>query len=148
VSRIEDATLVDLPSERPADFDLAAYWKSSTEKFREGWGRYEATLRLEPRSARSVRMWRSASPAQAAEAPDAEGWITLRVQFDDEEQACFVVLGLGPRVDVIGPASLRDRVAADVAATIARFSAPPTRGQRRSPRSRSGPTHVGRRSTS
>jgi len=50
------------------------------------------------------------------------GWVTLRVQFDREDEACFVVLGLGPRVDVMEPASLRDRVAADAAAVLARLS--------------------------
>src|SRR5712692_1028234 len=122
VSRIEEATLLDVPSERPAGFDLAAYWKSSTVQFREGRPRYEATLRIEPRAADGVKRWHVVTPAQSGEGPDAEGWVTLRVQFNDEDQACFVVLGLGPRVDVIDPASLRDRVAADVAATVERHS--------------------------
>jgi predicted DNA-binding transcriptional regulator YafY len=46
--------------------------------------------------------------------------VTLSVPFDDEAQAAFVVLGLGPRVDVLEPASLRARVAADHAAALAR----------------------------
>ena len=35
VSRIEEARLLDTPSERPEDFDLATHWKSSTEQFRD-----------------------------------------------------------------------------------------------------------------
>jgi serine phosphatase RsbU (regulator of sigma subunit)/biotin operon repressor len=35
VSRIEDARLLDTPAERPANFDLAAYWKSSTARFQD-----------------------------------------------------------------------------------------------------------------
>ena len=35
VSRIEDARLLDMPAERPANFDLVAYWKSSTERFQD-----------------------------------------------------------------------------------------------------------------
>jgi serine phosphatase RsbU (regulator of sigma subunit)/biotin operon repressor len=35
VSRIEDARMLDQPAERPANFDLAAYWKSSTEPFQD-----------------------------------------------------------------------------------------------------------------
>ncbi len=35
VSRIEDAQMLDKPAERPANFDLAAYWKSSTEQFQD-----------------------------------------------------------------------------------------------------------------
>lgn len=117
VSRIEEANLLDAPSERPANFDLAAYWKSSTEQFKESRPCYHATLRLAPRAAEGVKAWRN---VQAEEAPDAEGWITLRVQFEDEDQACFVALGLGPRVDVIDPPNLRQRVAADVAAVVER----------------------------
>ena len=61
-------------------------------------------------------MWRTASPVQAEKAPGEGGWVTLRVEFDHEEQACFIVLGLGARAEVIEPASLRDRVAVDAAA--------------------------------
>jgi predicted DNA-binding transcriptional regulator YafY len=120
VSRIEQARLLDEPSARPADFDLAAHWRSSTEAFQDGWPRYVATLRLEPRSAKWFRMWRITYPAQVREAEDASGRITLRVEFDHEDEACFVVLGLGPRVDVIEPAGLRDRVAAEAAAVVER----------------------------
>jgi len=54
------------------------------------------------------------------QATDAEGWVTLTVQFDHEDEACFVVLGLGSRVEVIGPVSLRGRVAAEVEKLIER----------------------------
>lgn len=120
VSRIEEATLLDAPSVRPPDFDLAAHWKSATAQFLETRRRYDATLRLEPRAADRVKAWRIASPVQTAEDPDSNGWVTLRVQFEDEEQARFVALGFGPNVEVVEPASLRERVAADVDALIAR----------------------------
>src|SRR6185295_9911289 len=103
VSRIEEARLLDRPVERPADFDLAAYWKAATEELRKR-PRYEATLRLEPRAAESLRTWRNTDPVDGAE-PDAAGWVTLRVQFEDAEQARFFALGLSPGVDVLGPAS-------------------------------------------
>jgi predicted DNA-binding transcriptional regulator YafY len=114
VSRIEEAKLLDQACERPRDFDLAAYWESSTAQFQEGWRRFGAVLRLEPGAAQWVKMWQMASPTNAGGAPDADGWITLRVQFNHEDEARFVVLGLGSRVEVIEPASLRDRVAAEV----------------------------------
>lgn len=119
VSRIEHARLIDEAVERPADFDLAAYWNTAMEELRKGWERYEATLLLEPGAAASFQRWRT-TPAAPAKVPNADGWVTVRAQFDDEEQACFVVLGLGPRVDVIEPASLRRRVAAGHAAAIER----------------------------
>ncbi len=120
VSRIEAATVLDAPCERPPDFDLAGYWKSSTQRFREELPRYYATLRLEQRAASWMRMWRTTLPVQGGGgSADEPGWTTLRVEFDHEEQACFVVLGLGARAEVIEPASLRDRVALDAAAGMA-----------------------------
>jgi predicted DNA-binding transcriptional regulator YafY len=119
VSRIEDARLLDKPAQRPPDFDLAAYWKASTEELRNR-PRYQATLCLEPGAARSLATWRTTAPVPAPE-PDAAGWVTLRVDFEDEEQARFFVLGLAPRVDVVAPAPLRDRVAADLTASVRRL---------------------------
>jgi predicted DNA-binding transcriptional regulator YafY len=42
------------------------------------------------------------------------------VAFDDEDQAAFMVLGFGPRIEVVSPASLRQRVDHDLAATLSR----------------------------
>jgi len=126
VSRIENARLLD-GFDRPADFDLASYWKASTDELRRGRGRYEATLRIAPEVAASFQRWRSASSAPPSTERGSEGWVTLSVPFDDEEQAAFVVTGLGAGVDVIGPASLRARVAQRHAAAIeraARLAAP------------------------
>jgi predicted DNA-binding transcriptional regulator YafY len=117
VSRIEEARLLDEPCARPADFDLAAHWRSTTEELQKGRTRFEATLRLEARAARSLRNWRTTSPVQSA-GPDADGRVTLRVLFEDEEQARFMALGLGPRVEVLEPATLREQVAADIAAAM------------------------------
>jgi predicted DNA-binding transcriptional regulator YafY len=109
VSRIAQAQVLDAPSVRPRGFDLAEYWRSSVRSFRDGRARYEATLRLEPAMADQLRRWRRAQPA--TDEPEANGWVTMRVEFDDEEQARFIALG--SRADVLGPAALRDRVRAD-----------------------------------
>ena len=37
---------------------------------------------------------------------DARGWMTMDVEFENEEEARFVVLGLGTRVEVLEPESL------------------------------------------
>jgi predicted DNA-binding transcriptional regulator YafY len=118
VSRIENARLLDEPFERPPNFDLAAHWKTATEELRKGWHRYEAVLRLAPEAAESFQKWKSA--ARASQEPDAEGWVILNVPFDDESQAAFVALGLGPNVDVVAPESLRTRVTAGHAAALER----------------------------
>jgi predicted DNA-binding transcriptional regulator YafY len=116
VSRIVEARLLDEASERPPKFDLAAAWKSSTEQFQEGRGTYDATLRAEPRAAEWIRIWQMASVV------DGPGpWVTMRVRFHHEDEACFVALGLGRRVEVLAPSKLKERVRAEVAAMAARL---------------------------
>jgi len=119
VSRIEEAKLLDQACQRPANFDLAGYWQTSTKQFQDGWRRHSATLRVDPRSAEWLKTWQSVSPA--SDMPDADGWITLNVQFDHEGEACFLVMGLGSRVEVIAPLSLRERVAAEAQKMIERY---------------------------
>ena len=113
VSRIREATLLDQPCERPHDFDLVDYWNSSTAQFRDR-PRYNATLRLEPRTAETVKAWGCFSAADAVPDGDPNGWIIVHAQFEDEDHACFIVLGLGPRADVIEPKTLRDRLRSDI----------------------------------
>jgi predicted DNA-binding transcriptional regulator YafY len=62
-----------------------------------------------------------AVPAPDSTQANPDGWVTLRVQFEDEEQARFVSLGFGPRAEVIEPESLRARVVADVDALSRKF---------------------------
>ncbi len=115
VSRIENALVMETPSERPAGFDLAAHWKTSTDQLRESQRRYAATLRVEPRYADRLAMWRCTTPQEAAQS-QPDDWVVREVEFDDEEQACFVALGLGPRAEVLAPAALRERVRKDTEA--------------------------------
>ena len=118
VSRIETATVLEMAVERPRDFDLAAHWKSSTEKFRESRPRYPVTLRAEPRVGEDLMSWRAAQLIST----DDDGWLTLRADFEDEEHACFVMLGMGARVEVLDPAALRERVVAGAAAVMAHYA--------------------------
>jgi predicted DNA-binding transcriptional regulator YafY len=119
VSRIEQARVLETPSERPPNFDLATFWKASSEQF-ERRLRFRVRLHIEPGAAEIVKSWcrvRSDAPDGRA---GADGWIDLDVDFDDEASACFIVLGLGAGVRVVEPASLRDRVTAEIAAMFAR----------------------------
>jgi predicted DNA-binding transcriptional regulator YafY len=120
VSRMQEARLLDAACERPPDFDLAAAWKASTRRFRDERPRFAATLRLEPGAAEFLKMWRIVPRGQNTQSADGE-WITLSVQFENQDQGCFIVQGLAPRVDVLEPASLRHRVAANVEAMAERM---------------------------
>ncbi len=118
VSRIEKATVLEIPVERPADFDLAAHWRSSTEKFRESRTRYVVTARVEPRFAEHLVGWRGAKLLSHEDG----GWATLRIEFDDEDHACFTMLGMGTRAEVLEPEALRERIVTTAAEIVARSS--------------------------
>ncbi|HJZ98367.1 MAG TPA: transcriptional regulator [Candidatus Solibacter sp.] len=113
VSRIAEAKLLDETFERPANFDLAAAWKVSTDEFRDGRAGYEATFRVETRTAEWIKMWHSVTIVG-----EAGEWTTMRVRFHHEDEATFVALGLGRRAQVMSPAKLKERVRAEVAAMV------------------------------
>jgi hypothetical protein len=107
--------------EHHAAGDLAAYWRSSTEELQRSRDRYEVTLRLEPRAAASLTAWRRTAPVAPGDGGAPAGWVPLKTWFEDEEQARFIVLGCGPRAEVLAPAALRAAAAADLAAALKRL---------------------------
>ncbi|MGH2530762.1 MAG: helix-turn-helix transcriptional regulator [Thermomicrobiales bacterium] len=119
VSRIVDAELRDEPSDRPPNFDLAAAWAASKERYVEQLPRYHATLRVEAEAVSRVRrFWRYAR-IEREEPAGADGRVLLGVRFQFEEEACEYVLSLGPRVDVLDPPALRQRVLTQARAVVA-----------------------------
>ena len=124
VSRVKDARVTDQPCTRPESFDLAAYWEESCAQFKAGLPRYPARVRVAPDILPRVRRLRYARVEEAS-LPDAEGWITLSVQFETEEEACGYVLSFGPQIEVLEPPALRQKVinlAEDIIALYARKS--------------------------
>jgi hypothetical protein len=68
-----------------------------------------------------MKAWQKTTPVEEEGSAGEDGWVVLRVQFHDEEQARFVAMGLGQSVDVLAPESLRLRVAAELAAAVERL---------------------------
>jgi predicted DNA-binding transcriptional regulator YafY len=112
VSRMKALTFLKVPCERPPRFNLAAYWKQSTEELERQRRSYEAVLLLDARAARRATEWWPAEPVSEGD-PVPESWRKLRIRFESEEQARFVALGFGPSAQVISPSTLRDRVRSD-----------------------------------
>jgi predicted DNA-binding transcriptional regulator YafY len=110
VSRVQAAAITDEPCIRPPDFDLAAYWARSSAEFVAALPRYPATVRIAPEGL--PRVWIPGSYAQVEQVgePEADGWRTLQLLLETEEDACSYVLGFGARMAVLAPAELRERV--------------------------------------
>jgi len=119
VSRISEAVSLDEPSERPAEFDLAAYWEQSAAEFREKLPRFHATFLASPEVMRWVRYrgWRLEE-----ERPEGDR-IRVRLRFDVEEEAVQFALGFGRDIEVMEPHELRDKVLAGALAIVTRYQA-------------------------
>lgn len=111
VSRISGATLLDARFERPAGFDLAAWWSRASAAFDRSLLRYPCTVRLSPAA---FRLLPHAIPSdairdmlEAAEPPDGEGWRTVALRLEGEEVAVDQLTALGAGVEVVAPHALR-----------------------------------------
>ncbi len=116
--RILEAELTDETFEPPAEFD-------GPQLLRSAWGVmfgeecHTVRLRFAPEASRRVRetCWH---PTQTiAEEPD--GGCLLQVQVAHPEEMLYWIRGWGSLVEVLEPASLRERVAADALATAAKY---------------------------
>jgi predicted DNA-binding transcriptional regulator YafY len=116
VSRISNAVALTVPFERPANFDLARYWKASTARLKQQRQSYPAMLALTPEAAASLRQSSQASPIpNALHSPEIPfGWVVLSINFESFSHAIFCTLGFGSSTYVLAPAELRNRVKGDV----------------------------------
>jgi predicted DNA-binding transcriptional regulator YafY len=122
ISRMQNAVLLAVTFERPAKFDLAAHWKSATVQLQQKRGQFPTTLALSPDASASLSRWSRVSPAPEVQCTPAlpDGWTVLHVFFENSDEARFIALGLGARVHVLQPASLRDQVKEEMEAAIKR----------------------------
>ncbi|MYW42565.1 WYL domain-containing protein [Streptomyces sp. SID161] len=111
--------------EREPDFDLPGFWAGQAERFARSILRAEVVVRLSPEGVR--RLPHTVDPPGAREAlegagpPDADGWVTVTLPVESEEVAHGQLTALGPEAEVLAPARLRKRFAADAARTAALY---------------------------
>jgi predicted DNA-binding transcriptional regulator YafY len=126
VSRVAAVRRLEEPCLRPEAFDLAAQWAESASAFFETWPRYEARVRV-----RADIIWHLRDllePGAAKEAidsatePDAEGWRETTVRIESLPIAVHQLLRFGSGLEVLEPAELRDRIAAEAEQMVARYA--------------------------
>ncbi|WP_248966156.1 helix-turn-helix transcriptional regulator [Sphaerisporangium perillae] len=114
VHQVIDMTVLDERFERPADFDLAKYWRSYVMDFRSRLYQGEATVRLSPPGRTRVREIMSSAVVEALErtasVPDADGWVRAVVPIESLEHAHTEFMKLGGMVEVLEPYELRERL--------------------------------------
>ncbi|MFI6816585.1 helix-turn-helix transcriptional regulator [Nonomuraea sp. NPDC050328] len=121
---IQDLHPLDEHFTRPADFDLAGYWRGYLTAFAARLHQGEAVVRLSPRGLERlgslITPGMETAARESAGEPDADGWVTAVVPIEGVDVALGEFLRLGGEVEVVRPVELRRRLA-EVAAALTRF---------------------------
>lgn len=118
VSRIREAALDEQECRVSGEFDLAAYWETSTAKFREHLPRYYVTCLVAPAVMRWVRYrgWRLEEEHEEGDR------VRIRLRFDAEEEGLQFALSFGADAEVIDPPELRSKVLEAARKTAERYA--------------------------
>lgn len=133
VSRVSGVRPTADHFERPADFELAAFWAEATSAYERGVPRVTVTLRIDPERIGLLADLAGVQAVRRAErltppAADPDGWQHLCLQMDWPSEAPGRLLALGDRAEVLEPADVRAQVlalASRVAAAYAERPAQP-----------------------
>jgi predicted DNA-binding transcriptional regulator YafY len=118
ISRMLDLEVLGQRFERPKAFDLAAYWRKSTQRLEADLHRNLATVRLSPWGVRMLEAFTSPyvrAAAQISSEVDADGWHTAIMPVGSIRQASVDLLRFGLEAEVLEPPELRAKMAAVVA---------------------------------
>jgi predicted DNA-binding transcriptional regulator YafY len=109
---------------RPEDFDLAAYWQASTQRFEAEVYHDRAVVQVTPDGWRMLRSL-SAAVADAMDTsgvqPPLHGWREVTIPIESVEHTVRQMLRLGPEVKVIRPSALRLELAKTARAVVALY---------------------------
>lgn len=125
VSRVVDATLTDDRFERPAGFDLGAFWAESSAAYEREVPRIAVHVRVAPQRLGSLGDFvggAAADDAEVLDEPDPDGWTRLRVMLDWPEDAAGRLLALGGDVEVLDPPEIRSQLVALASGALARHA--------------------------
>ena len=114
------------PVERPAGFELAAFWARWSADFEAGRPRLEVRLAASPDalSAFGEVFGPAAAPAlETAEPPGQDGWRVVTLSFEHERAAVHRLAGFGDQVEVLDPPAVRAALLATAREILGRYQA-------------------------
>lgn len=132
VSRVISVTSLGERFERPANFDLAAFWTESSSAYERDTPRVSVVLRLSGERLPRLRGVIGDRPYETLvriDEPDPEGWLHVRLQLDWPDEVVSQVLAVGSDCELLEPAELRDRIATQARRLLSHYdsSAPADR---------------------
>ncbi|MDN4075027.1 helix-turn-helix transcriptional regulator [Fictibacillus terranigra] len=110
ISRITSAVKTEDAFTRPADFNLAQYWESSTKSFMKALPTYETEVELSPSIVPRIKFTGRFMQNIKLDAPLNDRWVPATICFDTEQEAAEFILGFSNQVRVIRPENLKQKV--------------------------------------
>jgi len=123
-SRVSAARVLPEPFERPAGFELAAFWARWSAEFEASRPRLQVRLAASPGAlaAFSEVFGPAAGPAlEAAEPPGQDGWRVVTLSFEHERAAVHRLAGFGDQVEVLDPPAVRAALLATAREILGRY---------------------------
>lgn len=123
IGRILSAQLSNEHFERPAAFDLPAYWTQWTAAFEKSRYPYLVTMRVASEAIDELAYTfgrQVYTLAEQAGHPDDRGTITIALHFESLPQARYHLFSFGTKVEVLEPRELRESLG-DFAARVAQM---------------------------
>ena len=113
--------MTDEPSPHPEASDLAVFWEESVARFGVGLPRHPAAVRVHSHIPSAMRRPRHVQIEDTGP-PDADGWVTLSVQLQTEEEACSYILRFGPLIEVLEPQALRRKITGSAESVVVLYT--------------------------
>ncbi|MBR0666624.1 YafY family transcriptional regulator [Roseomonas hellenica] len=127
IARILDLASLDGHFERPRDFDLAAFWKATTERLDAELHPGTAKLRLSSLGVKLLAAFSSPyvrAGTRIEAAADADGWRIATLPIGTLWEAVVDCLRLGAEAEVLDPPELRAKMAEVAAGMTALYREP------------------------
>jgi predicted DNA-binding transcriptional regulator YafY len=113
VVNILEAEPLPEPVDRPAGFDLAAFWQEWTDRYERGVYTAEATVRMTAQALERMAFVFPPEMARVARAkagePGPDGWVQTVIPIESIKHGHIELLKLGADAEILAPAELRDR---------------------------------------
>ena len=128
VSRVTRVNVREDRFERPADFDLAAFWTESSAAYERDTPRTEVLLRIaRERLGRlhGVIGDRPFDTMVRLDEPDPDGWLRIRIKLDWPNEVVSQILAIGPECELLEPADLRSQIGAQAGRVAGHYAERP-----------------------
>jgi predicted DNA-binding transcriptional regulator YafY len=112
IARVREVNLLDDTFERPADFDLAAYWTENTHRLESKLHQGSATVRLSPVGYKMLEPLTSPFARRLMEIgeADSDGFRMVVMPVGSVWQASSELLRFGVDAEVLAPPELREKM--------------------------------------